>query len=124
MLIDNFYKIANLISNENKLQAEIHLNTKHEVYKGHFPNQTVVPGVIQIQIIKELLETLFETNLMISEVFVAKYLRPITPEENPFLNIFIEYKLNETDDYQINASVSKDDFTFTKLKARLTISTI
>lgn len=124
MLIKDFYTIHSFNKSENSLFAEIHLNPKHEVYEGHFPQQAVVPGVIQLQIIKELLEKGLSANLMIKEVIVAKYLNMITPEENPVLDITIENRLNETGDYLINAVISKDDIIFTKLKAKLSKSAI
>ena len=122
MLIKDFYTIHSFNKSENSLFAEIRLNPAHEVYKGHFPQQAVVPGVIQLQIIKELLEKGLSANLMIKEVIVAKYLNMIAPEENPVLDINIEYRLNETGDYLINATISKDDIIFTKLKAKLSKS--
>jgi 3-hydroxyacyl-[acyl-carrier-protein] dehydratase len=124
MLVENFYHIVKLNEQEDALHAEIRLNPEHEVYQGHFPGQAVVPGVIQLQIIKEVLENVLGIHLMIREVVLAKYLRPVTPGLNPLLNIHIEYKQSETGDYLINASITKDDTTFTKLKARLSKSTI
>jgi len=122
MLIKDFYTIHSFNKSENSLFTEIHLNPEHEVYKGHFPQQAIVPGVIQLQIIKELLEKDLSVNLIIKEVIVAKYLNMITPEENPVLEITIENRLNETGDYLINAVISKDDNIFTKLKAKLSKS--
>jgi len=122
MLIKDFYTIHSFNKSENSLFTEIHLNPEHEVYKGHFPQQAVVPGVIQLQIIKELFEKDLSVNLMIKEVIVAKYLNMITPEENSVLEITIENRLNETGDYLINAVISKDDNIFTKLKAKLSKS--
>jgi len=122
MLIKDFYTIHSFNKSENSLFTEIHLNPEHEVYKGHFPQQAIVPGVIQLQIIKELLEKDLSVNLIIKEVIVAKYLNMITPEENPVLEITIENRLNETGDYLINAVISKDDLIFTKLKAKLSKS--
>ena len=122
MLIKDFYTIHSFNKSKNSLFTEIHLNPEHEVYKGHFPQQAVVPGVIQLQIIKELFEKDLSVNLMIKEVIMAKYLNMITPEENPVLEITIENRLNETGDYLINAVISKDDIIFTKLKAKLSKS--
>ncbi len=124
MLVRNFYHIIKRNEQEDALHAEIRLNPDHEVYKGHFPGQAVVPGVIQLQIIKEVLENMLGMHLMIREIVVAKYQRPVTPGVNPLLNIRIEYKQSETGDYLINASITKDDTTFTKLKATLSKSTI
>lgn len=124
MLVEDFYHITELIKHEDAFDAEIKLNADHEVYKGHFPERPVVPGVIQLQVIKEVLENVLGIHLMIREVAVAKYLRPVTPGENPFLHIRIDYKQGETGEYLINAWVTKNDTTFTKLKATLSKSTI
>lgn len=124
MLLEDFYHITELKKQVDALDAEIKLNPDHEVYKGHFPGQPVLPGVIQLQIIKEVLENALGIHLMIREVVVAKYMRPVTPGENPFLSIRIEHKQSETGDYLINALVTKDDTIFTKLKATLSKSTI
>ncbi len=121
MLIDNFYHITDLKKTKDTLQAEIRLNPDHVLYKGHFPQQAVVPGVMQIQIVKEILEEELNQGLLIHEVTVAKYFRPITPQENPVLNIDIAYKLSETGDYMIDASIVKADTTFAKIKAKLSL---
>jgi 3-hydroxyacyl-[acyl-carrier-protein] dehydratase len=122
MLIDDFYHITELKQTEDTLQAEIRLNPNHALYKGHFPQQAVVPGVMQLQIIKEILEEALKQGLLIREVIVAKYFRPITPQENLVLNIKIAYKVSETSDYMIDASIVIADQTFAKIKAKLALT--
>lgn len=122
MLINDFYHITDLKKTEDSLRAEIRLNPFHAIYIGHFPKQAVVPGVMQIQIIKELLEAGLMKKFMIREVVVAKYLAPVTPKENTVLQIQIDFNRTEIGEYLINASVVKDDATFTKLKAKLSES--
>jgi len=56
MLLPDFYHIIHLEQSDKQLSAQIRLNPNHEVYRGHFPQQAVVPGVVQLQIVKELLE--------------------------------------------------------------------
>jgi len=122
MLIDDFYHITKLKKTEDTIQAEIRLNPDHALYKGHFPQQAVVPGVMQIQIVKEILVAELKQELLIREVMVAKYFRPITPKENLVLHINIAYKLSETSDYMIDASIVKADNTFAKIKAKLSLA--
>ncbi len=124
MLLPDFYHIIQLKQSANVLSAEIRLNPDHEVYKGHFPQQAIVPGVIQLQIVKELLEQTLVENLFLTEVTLAKYLAMITPDENPELQIEIEWSGSEAGVYQINATISKNDVVFTKLKAKLSKSGI
>ena len=56
-LKNDFYTVKETASPlENSVKGLIELNAAHIIYKGHFPEMPVVPGVLQIQIIKELLE--------------------------------------------------------------------
>ncbi len=119
MLLEDFYHIAQLQSSGNKLAAHVLLNPRHEVYKGHFPEQAVVPGVVQLQMIKELFEQAVSRELLISEIIQAKYLRMITPAESTLLDIQVEWSQGEEGTFLINASVSGNQTVFTKLKARL-----
>ena len=48
---------------EKEISVVIELNQQHAIYSGHFPDQPIVPGVCQIQIVKELLEDLMGKKL-------------------------------------------------------------
>ncbi len=116
MLLQDFYKITNLTSIEMGINATIKLNPNHEVYKGHFPGQAVVPGVIQLQIVKEILENHLDKELFMGSVSQVKYLIPITPEEINELNISISYKNNEEGNLKTSVLVSFGNAIFTKAK--------
>ena len=62
MLFKGFYNNEKTISSDhNKLITRIKLNKDHDIYNGHFPNNPIIPGVIIIQIIKEILDGLDST---------------------------------------------------------------
>ena len=57
-LLENFYtEISSTFSTENQLdfKCTIHLYAEHPIYKGHFPQIPIAPGVCLVQIIKEIL---------------------------------------------------------------------
>ena len=56
MLIEGLYSTETFDKNEEGISAQIKLNPKHEIFKGHFPGKPIMPGVCMIQIIKELTE--------------------------------------------------------------------
>ena len=116
MLIKEFYKIVNLYSSDSRIIATIKLNPDHEVYKGHFPTQPVVPGVIQLQIIKEILEEVLETKLFMGNIIQVKYLIPITPVENPELTFNITSKRTDSNNIKSTTSIGFNDNIFTKAK--------
>ena len=122
MLIKNFYTINSLTFNSSGIDATIKLNPNHEVYLGHFPEQPVVPGVIQLQIVKELLEEVMQAKLFMNNVTQVKYLIPITPNENPVLTFSIINKTIDEDNIKSTITVSYNGVIFTK--ARVSFSVI
>lgn len=53
MLLQDFYTLEQLTeTGANKHEATIDINPAHEVFKGHFPDNPVMPGVCMMQIIK------------------------------------------------------------------------
>ena len=116
MLIKDFYKIENFTSEDYKITATIKLNPNHEVYKGHFPEQPVVPGVIQLQIVKELLEKHLKKKLFMNRITQVKYLIPIIPTNSPQLVFTITS--NEIDETTLksNISIGLDETIFTKAR--------
>ena len=93
MLIANLYTIN---SNEvqNTIQkVSITLNPECDVFKGHFPNFPVTPGVALLQIIKNLLETHLNTSLFLQASSSTKFLSLVNPNEQNTLSIHIHYTI-------------------------------
>lgn len=119
MLITDFYKILEFNNSDHQISAVIKLNKSHEIYKGHFPGQPVVPGVMQLQIIKELAEKAIACELIMSEVSFAKFLNMVDPTITDEIKIEIELAEVESGQYKINARFLGNEVIFTKLKAKL-----
>jgi len=121
MLIKDFYTINDLTFNGSGIDATIKLNTNHEVYKGHFPEQPVVPGVIQLQIIKELLEEVMQAKLMMDNVIQVKYLIPVIPDKNPELIFTILNKTIDDNTIRSTITIGANNVIFTKAKISFSI---
>jgi 3-hydroxyacyl-[acyl-carrier-protein] dehydratase len=119
MLITDFYTLQKTEITVDKISADILLNPNHEVYKGHFPGQPVVPGVIQLQIVKEILEEILGQQLFMDNVSSAKYLRIITPDAFPELKVTIQYSKTAENEIKVNALIGSPETIFTKLKMKL-----
>lgn len=119
MLIPDFYTVQKISAEDGVIDADILLNPKHEVYDGHFPEQPVVPGVIQLQIVKEILEDVLQEELFLHTMNTAKYLKMISPKHILDLQISIQYKKTDEANFNINATISSNEIVFTKLKASL-----
>ena len=122
MLIKGFYIIKNLVSQDEKVTAKIELNPNHPVYDGHFPDQSIVPGVIQLQIVSEILSKGIQQNLTLQFASNIKHLAIILPENNSLLDVDIDFKINEDNSYQVKAIIQSEDTVFLKFRGKFTIS--
>lgn len=89
MLIKNLYTVQHFEQEENKVTAQIKVNKDNPIFKGHFPNNPVMPGVCMIQIIKELAERASGKKLFLQKASNVKFMTIINPEENPDLTLEI-----------------------------------
>jgi len=120
MLIEDFYEILEINQTDKELSAKVKLNPEHNVYNGHFPEQAVVPGVMQLQFIKEILENQSGASLLLNRVIQVKYLAPITPDITSVLNIIITIKSKDRESIRVEAVIKDDKSIFTKAKLNLT----
>ncbi|WP_400071726.1 3-hydroxyacyl-ACP dehydratase [Zobellia russellii] len=87
MLIEGLYTVENFKQEDQTVQATVKLNASHEVFKGHFPGNPVMPGVCMIQIIKELTEQATEKKLFLSVASNIKFMAIINPEKNHIIEL-------------------------------------
>jgi len=110
MLFKGFYNSEKITcSDHNKLVTKIKLNKDHDIYNGHFPNKPITPGVIIIQIIKEILEEHIACELVLSEIINIKYILPINPIINNSL-LFENYLQKENNFIIVKNNIILDNF--------------
>lgn len=117
-LLHDFYSITNSDFNENNsnnFSVQVHLNAKHPIYKGHFEQVPITPGVCQVQIIKEILMKYFQKNMLLSEGDSIKYLGMINPETLSDLTISFSVSPS-ADQMAVTASIAFEKTIFTKFK--------
>ena len=105
MLIEGLYTIDKISSDNGTLMAQVSLNSAHDVFKGHFKGNPILPGVCTLQIFKEILEQESGRHLQLDAASNIKFMAIINPEENPALDFRIETKKVE-DVLKIKGSVN------------------
>jgi 3-hydroxyacyl-[acyl-carrier-protein] dehydratase len=96
MVLKDFYKVlSEEKATDSKYSITILVNEKHEIFKGHFPGNPIMPGVCMIQIIKELTEKITESTLMIQTLANVKFMALINPEKNPELRLELDITMTE-----------------------------
>lgn len=121
-LLENFYTEINstALSPENTFTASVELNSSHKIYKGHFPEIPVAPGVTLIQIIQEILAKKINQPLVLKEGSNIKFLAMINPlkENNITLSYTILQKDNEVD---VTANIAGKEVIYVKFKGKFCI---
>lgn len=105
------------IVERNDNNFRIALNAEDTIYKAHFPEQPITPGVCIIQIASELLNVYFNRDISLSEVVNAKFLSVINPIETEEVVYAIgKMAYNETDNtLKVTITVSSDKTVCAKL---------
>ncbi|MCF2505133.1 3-hydroxyacyl-ACP dehydratase [Dyadobacter sp. CY107] len=115
MFVNSLYFItSNELTPEN-IVSGIKINEQHAVFEGHFPNSPVLPGVVQLQIVKEILETHLERKLAMKTMRTCKFLEVLNPGKNQNVRILIKYKQSEM--LEVTASGEDNGKVFFKMQA-------
>jgi 3-hydroxyacyl-[acyl-carrier-protein] dehydratase len=107
MLLDKFYEVTEQVYNKenNTLVTRIRVNEDHEIFKGHFPDNPVMPGVCMMQISKEITSDFTGKKLFMESCSNVKFMALINPEQNPELQI--ELTINQQEDLITVKNMSK-----------------
>lgn len=123
MLLKDFYKIIELDnSDKENIKAIIDLNKDHEIYKGHFPGNPVVPGVCLTQLIKEVMEASENKELSMIYADNIKFMSVVNPEVNNRLQIDLKVKYDlEENLIKVNSVTHFNDQVFYKFKGNFRV---
>ncbi len=91
MLINDFFTISEANNVEGTIEAKIQLNASHKIFEGHFPGNPVTPGVVQVQIVKEILENVLDRTCILKEMGRCKFMAILNPNENGEINIVLKH---------------------------------
>ncbi|MBR4619974.1 MAG: hydroxymyristoyl-ACP dehydratase [Salinivirgaceae bacterium] len=120
MLLKDYYTITSQSTDSESGATLFHirLNGGHEIYKGHFPEKAVSPGVCNLQIMKECAERIVGKELTIKTMAQCKMPAMITPDGTPELTVSV--KTEETaDGWQTIASIFNESTTYITFKGLL-----
>ncbi len=121
ILLNDFFTINNTESSPTEIWAELFINADHKIFDGHFPNQPVVPGVCQLQMIKEILEKVIGKATNLTSAADMKFLAVIDPQRNNLVHTSIKYASDENGLINIVATIFKDELVHFKCKALLEV---
>ncbi len=114
MLIEGLYTVDAFTDEAGKITAAVTVNAAHPVFAGHFPGQPVLPGVCQLQMVKELLEKAVGQKLILKEAGNCKFLQMIDPVQTRMMTIIIDYRFRDSN-LLCNAVIKTGETVFLKM---------
>jgi len=115
MLQNELFTFTDILAEENIVKANIKLNPAHQIFKGHFPGEPVLPGVCMTQIVKELLEVHTQKQTRLIKAADIKFLSVVIPEQDKLIQI--ELKISFIDGaVRVDARLLDTDNTLFKFK--------
>ena len=113
---DRLYTVTRTVQEGDRITASVHLDEHHAVFKGHFPDQPVMPGVCTLQIVQELLEEHLGRSLRLSSASNIKFMALIDPRIHPDLDFDLTKTATEQG-VKVSAKVHFKDTLAVKLSA-------
>ena len=115
MIMDHLYTIVSEKSSEGESSSfTITVNSSHPIYSGHFPGFPVTPGVVELEIIKELAGKMLNANLKIKKISNCKFTYIINPMDVGELTVNIAVELKD-EDYKVVAQILDSDHSYLRL---------
>lgn len=114
-LTNNLFRIINKHKEGQTATYDLTLNANHTIYRAHFPDQPVTPGVCIIQMALELLEDHMETPMSIVSVKNAKFLNVLSPDTTPQATCQLTVKKNNADTVACTAIVTVGTLVMAKI---------
>ncbi len=114
MELKSIYSLRSFEFTGNRIDAVVTFNKEHDVFKGHFPDNPIVPGVVQVHIIKELLEKALQQRFFLNETKSVKFLNVINPLEAGDVVFEIVFEKTGENNLKAKAVVKNDSTVFMK----------
>ena len=121
ILKDNFYTINELEFVENKIQASIKIDSIHSIFEGHFPNNPITPGVVEMEIVKEIVSEGIKKTLKMSKMSNCKFLAILNPLNSSEVNVKIDVLEQENNRIRISAQILDQQTVYLKISAEYII---
>jgi len=122
VLLDYYYTIKNQQTTESATLFDVMLLPECDIYKGHFPDMPVAPGVCNIQMIKECVERVAGKPLLLESMTKCKFITMITPEQHQRLQIRIVSTESEENRLKVSATIGCDDTDYVIFKGEFSFN--
>lgn len=122
MLSDNFYYMVDKNFECESPFAIIKFNPSHVIFKAHFPNQPITPGVCQVQIVTEILSEYVGREISLIAAKNIKYVSVIYPDKEKYVKVVFQKKQIDNDLLKVTATLENENAIFSKMSVTYRLS--
>ncbi len=105
------YKILKTETTETNHVVSVEIDPRHEVFKGHFPDKPILPGVCQIEMVREISQQLLQKRLFMGQADQIKFLKFIDPTVDYIFQVNISFSGTK-----FSATIANQHDEFLKIK--------
>jgi len=115
-LLEELCAVHTYNTTESGIEVSLSLNPQHKLYDGHFPEQSITPGIIQLYLVKAFLSKHLRKTILLRKLKNCKFLAVLDPDVTTKISLSIQVKKLDSS-YDIAAKISCDKQNYFKLKA-------
>jgi len=105
----SYYSLNINKSTAEDILASVSLNADHELFKGHFPTQPVLPGACMIQIQKHIIEEANQYKVTFIAASNIKFLSVVDPQIHKVIIFTIRIKRLADELIAVDASLTAEE---------------
>ena len=114
MELKSIYEVKSIKVLDREISVRIAFNKDHLVFKGHFPGNPVVPGVVQVQVLKDVLENVLDKKVFLNHIKSIKFLNVISPLEVGDVQFEIGYEQQTDTNFTVKCVVKTETQVYMK----------
>lgn len=112
-LEDTLYNIATYDSSAMKWTLK--LNPDADIFIGHFPGNPITPGVVMLQIARELLSGFLNKPLALRKAVNIKYTEVLSPLSDPMVDFTFSSLVEEENTIKCKVAIAGEGKTFARI---------
>lgn len=116
MLLGSLYNTVSKNIAGFESEFTIKVDSSHPIYSGHFPGFPVTPGVVELEIVRELTGEVLDCRLRLLKISNCKFTYILNPVVVGEMQVNISIKPVDND-YKVVATISDTENTYLILKA-------
>lgn len=114
-LIDQTFQILPESLNEMNAYFKVQIYPESPVFRGHFPGNPVMPGVLMLEMVRLSLSGIYSKQCRLVSALNMKFLAVLNPIETPEVKLEVKHQIQDSD-LKVEARILLEEKVFYKMK--------